>query len=461
MKSTVPHLLTLTILLLALTASAAELERTDLMPWFQVGPYVGSTIWSDDVGLADNLILGGRAAFLLRPWLGIEGTYGFTSTETDADPAFDTDVQHLGLDLVLNLLPNGRINPYLAGGWSQLDYSSDGNTVVGDEHVFQGWEGAAGLKILLSGHSARRIDLRLEVRDVYTDLTRDFPNDDDWTHNLLATAGVQFTFGRQAGDDDGDGVRNRLDRCPETPAGAPVDLSGCALDSDGDGVIDLYDACADTPAGAPIDERGCPLDSDGDGVFDYADACGETPEGAVVDERGCPLDSDGDGVFDGFDQCADTPGHLKVDEQGCPIEISEVETELLDTGMIRTSQVRFASGTAELSAESNAVLDEIAETLVHWPDLRVEIGGHTDSSGSEAFNQRLSEERAAAVFDYVKKQQPDIRVGQYSVKGYGESQPVADNATVAGRAENRRVEFKVLNAEEIKKVIIHKKMMEK
>ncbi|HSO22666.1 MAG TPA: thrombospondin type 3 repeat-containing protein, partial [Chondromyces sp.] len=89
-------------------------------------------------------------------------------------------------------------------------------------------------------------------------------------------------------DDDGDGVANHLDRCPDTPKGVTVDAEGCPVDSDGDGVPDYLDKCPGTPAGVKVNADGCPIDSDGDGVPDARDLCPDTPRGMAVDANGCP-----------------------------------------------------------------------------------------------------------------------------------------------------------------------------
>ncbi|MEE4376978.1 MAG: S8 family serine peptidase, partial [Candidatus Competibacteraceae bacterium] len=128
-------------------------------------------------------------------------------------------------------------------------------------------------------------------------------------------------------DDDGDGVPNLDDLCPNTPPGTTVDEFGCPPlpdDADGDGVTDDIDLCPDTPAGASVNLDGCSdeqLDSDGDGVNDALDQCPDTPAGTTVDEFGCPLipDSDGDGVNDALDLCPGTPAGTAVDADGCPL----------------------------------------------------------------------------------------------------------------------------------------------
>ena len=294
--------------------------------------------------------------------------------------------------------PGANWAPYLLGGWAQLDHDAD--DVPGTE-VLNGAEFGLGVRKRLGGDNANFSALRLELRDVMSNLTPSFPNDDAVTHNLIATVGLQIGFGRSSRDSDGDGVRDRDDACPDTPSGATIDATGCPTDSDGDGVFDGIDQCAGTPAGATVDASGCPADSDGDGVFDGIDRCADTPAGALVDASGCPTDSDGDGVFDGIDQCADTPANLQVDAAGCPIAVTETEIQLLDTGVIATTNIAFASGSAQLDPAHSPILDEIAETMVRWPELKLGIVGHTDDTGSAASNQKLSEKRAQAVLDYV------------------------------------------------------------
>lgn len=195
-------------------------------------------------------------------------------------------------------------------------------------------------------------------------------------------------------------------------------------DSDGDGVFDDLDQCPGTPKGVKVDEKGCPIDSDGDGVFDYQDRCPGTPAGVVVDSSGCPLDSDADGVYDYLDQCRGTPRGAKVDERGCWV--------------IRG--IQFEVGRSEVKPSSYPMLDEIVEVLEKNPSLRVEIEGHTDSTGTAAFNQRLSEQRAEAVLEYLASK--GISRVQLSAKGYGLTRPIASNNTPEGRAKNRRVELK-------------------
>jgi outer membrane protein len=138
-----------------------------------------------------------------------------------------------------------------------------------------------------------------------------------------------------------------------------------------------------------------------------------------------PLDSDGDGVTDDKDKCPNTPKGDKVDSIGC--------------SCVATRQVTFAFDSAELTAADKVILDEVLSNFGHLPSVTGTVVGHTDSVGSDAYNQRLSERRAQAVVAYLESK--GIGAGRLRAKGMGESQPIADNGTEEGRAKNRRVEL--------------------
>jgi outer membrane protein OmpA-like peptidoglycan-associated protein len=192
-----------------------------------------------------------------------------------------------------------------------------------------------------------------------------------------------------------------------------------------------------------VDAKGCPPDSDQDGVTDDKDACPGTPQGAPVDDKGCPRDSDGDGVFDHLDRCPDTPPDAKVDSSGCPIpEAPPAPPEPPKMFNAVLEGVNFATNSSRLTADSMQILDKVADTLKEWPDVKVEIGGHTDSQGNDASNLKLSEARAESVRKYLVSKGVDG--SRLTAKGYGETVPIADNGTAAGRAQNRRVELKTI-----------------
>jgi OOP family OmpA-OmpF porin len=200
------------------------------------------------------------------------------------------------------------------------------------------------------------------------------------------------------------------------------------MDSDGDGVTDDLDQCPNTPRGVKVDDKGCPLDSDGDGVPDYLDRCPNTPRGVKVDEKGCPLDGDGDGVPDYLDQCPRTPKGARVNEVGCWV--------ITDADM---RNVEFDLNKWNIKPQFYSALNHVVAILNENPRLKVEIQGHTDSSGTETYNQGLSEKRAASVLNYFVMK--GIAKERLAAAGYGELRPVATNATSEGRAKNRRVQL--------------------
>lgn len=176
------------------------------------------------------------------------------------------------------------------------------------------------------------------------------------------------------------------------------------------------------------------LDSDGDGVPDFKDWCAGTPAGVEVDARGCPLDSDGDGVPDYLDECPNTAPDTRVDEKGCPYP---------GTALFTLEGVHFEFDSAKLRPSAEQQLQQAVRKLRDNRGVGVDVVGHTDSTGSEAYNQDLSMRRARSVADYLIAN--GISAGRLRVDGKGESSPIATNETREGRAQNRRVELIVSN----------------
>jgi iron complex outermembrane receptor protein len=196
----------------------------------------------------------------------------------------------------------------------------------------------------------------------------------------------------------------------------------------GGGAAPVSKEVAVEPPPAPMAAAAPPLDSDGDGVPDSLDKCPNTPKGVAVDASGCPLDSDHDGVPDYLDKCPGTPAGMKVDANGCEIE------EMVLKG------VNFETDSAKLLPGSTATLDEVVGLLKRRPGADAEIDGYTDAAGSAAHNLKLSERRATAVKEYLVDH--GIPAGTLTARGFGAANPVANNATKEGRAENRRVTLK-------------------
>jgi outer membrane protein OmpA-like peptidoglycan-associated protein len=222
-------------------------------------------------------------------------------------------------------------------------------------------------------------------------------------------------------------------------------------DRDHDGIPDDIDACPDEPedhlGNDPND--GCPLppDRDGDGIPDQYDKCPDQAEDkdGIDDGDGCPEDdADQDGVPDTVDACPKEPGSRSSDPKrnGCPSFIK------VEGNIVRIlQQVHFATGSATILPESFPMLQEISNLLRSNKGIkRMSIDGHTDNRGSAALNKKLSGDRAAAVSTWLS--QHGVEASRLESHGYGLEKPIETNDTDAGRAANRRVEFKIVDEED-------------
>ena len=268
------------------------------------------------------------------------------------------------------------------------------------------------------------------------------------------TAGLTFKFGGK--DTDGDGIYDKDDACPEV-AGLKQ-FNGCP-DTDGDGIQDSEDACPEVAGLAAL--KGCP-DTDGDGIADKDDACPEVAGLAALngcpdadgdgvadkddkcptvagpkENAGCPWpDTDGDGVLDKDDKCIDVRG--TVANQGCPEVSEEVMMKLNEYS--RT--ILFDSGKSTFKKQTYPTLQSITAILKEYPYSRFLVEGHTDSDGSNEMNQTLSENRAAAVKNYLIEN--GIAADRLKSTGFGETKPIATNKTAKGKAMNRRTEISLI-----------------
>jgi outer membrane protein OmpA-like peptidoglycan-associated protein len=267
-------------------------------------------------------------------------------------------------------------------------------------------------------------------------------------------AGLIYKFGGK--DTDGDGIYDKEDACPEV-AGLKA-FKGCP-DTDGDGIVDASDACPD--AAGSVAMNGCP-DTDGDGVADKDDSCPEVAGLKAL--KGCP-DTDGDGTTDKADKCPtvngpkenagcpwpDTDGDSVLDKDDkCPAEkgsvanngCPEVTVQTLEDVNLQAKSIYFNSGKATFKTSDVPVrLDAIAAILVQYPNAKFSVEGHTDSDGSEMYNQKLSEARANAVRDAIIKR--GISASNVVAIGFGETAPIASNKKAEGKAQNRRTEVKL------------------
>jgi OOP family OmpA-OmpF porin len=386
-------------------------------------------VWVDDGRLADDA---GGATLAIGRTLSTnwDGQISFFGSQHDRANDEELELQGFALSVNRVFYREGRVNPFLSFGLGRVKAIAK----PGDDTATLSALYGVGLLIDVGGPHADGsvFQLRGDIggrRGLSSDDDADKPVD------YVVGLGFQYSWGGTPPrlDSDGDGVTDDADQCPGTPAGTPVDSNGCPLpqDDDGDGVTNDIDKCPGTPAGAKVDASGCEIDSDGDGVGDSRDQCPNTPPGAKVNEQGCELDSDGDGVADSQDKCPDTPKGDRVDAVGCSFKDE-----------IKLPGVEFETNKAELKPESVPVLQGAIATLRRYPDLKIEVAGHTDSRGSDAYNLDLSARRAATVLKLLLDGGVPNSV---TSRGYGERQPVASNTTDEGRQQNRRVVLRVLN----------------
>jgi outer membrane protein OmpA-like peptidoglycan-associated protein len=327
-----------------------------------------------------------------------------------------------------------RITPFVLIGVGFLGAQSDrlGKDIDPTLHF------GGGVKFYVN----RRLLIRLDIRD---NVSAQYQVDAGRTNYPEFLLGLSLLLNRKKPekrkgpiDTDGDGFFDDVDQCITVPGVAP---DGCPLkaddpDRDGDGFKDRVDTCPDDPG---TDPDGCP-DTDGDGFKDNVDKC---PKVAGVAPDGCPPpDTDGDGILDSKDSCINEPETKNnyKDVDGCPDEIPKEVVKF--AGVIKG--IFFDVNKDTIKKTSTKTLDGAVKVLKDFPDVAVEIGGHTDSDGSRDSNLDLSQRRAESVKKYLVGK--GIDANRLTTKGYGPDQPIADNKTKKGKSQNRRIEFKLQGA---------------
>ncbi|HUR11741.1 MAG TPA: OmpA family protein [Flavitalea sp.] len=261
-------------------------------------------------------------------------------------------------------------------------------------------------------------------------------------------------------DSDKDGIVDELDECPEMTGSA--NANGCP-DIDGDGIADKDDKCVEIPGllkyqGCPVPDldkdgiadeedqcptlagkekyHGCPLpDTDNDGINDEIDLC---PDKAGETEfNGCPIpDTDGDGINDKEDKCPTEAGIRS--NNGCP----EIQQAIIDKVNLAAREIFFTATSDKITARSLPALHDVIVILNENPDLKLEIEGHSDNTGSLSHNLQLSEKRAQSVKKYLVSK--GIQVNRLNAQGFGQDKPIDTNSTEEGRSKNRRVALKLI-----------------
>jgi len=373
---------------LLLTAVPALADNGAKGDW-EIGPY-GGYGWLDEYGEfhpKDATLFGARAGYFFTPAWSLELSWQRLDTKTDFNESVGladerTTLTCYRLNMLYNFEQGESFRPFVTAGvgCEKIDVRSFG------ERSDRGFNLGGGLRWFLTPHFDMRLDGRLVRTQVGGDIDRT-------QQNIESTFGVGWVFG-----------------------GGPR---------------------ASAPAAGPTPD----IDSDGDGVYDRIDRCPRTPSGWPVDRWGCPLDSDDDGVPDGIDRCPGTPFGVKVDDRGCAVPVALIQI-LREKKAVVLEGVEFDNDKDTLRPESLTTLNEVAASLKDWPDVRLQVQGHCSDPGTAEHNMDLSQRRAAAVKAYLVSR--GIDASRLEAKGYGESRPIATNKTEAGRQLNRRVELHVI-----------------
>jgi OOP family OmpA-OmpF porin len=430
------------ILIVAAMLAAASAQAQD-NDWYVSGSVIflnDDPYRAIDEGFAGAQFNGGRN---MTEHLSLEGILGYSSLSSQgcnnpSDCYPDQDHLDFGVNLLAYYNRDSVITPYVLVGVGYLSVDVDEDPIYTRDSGESAASASLGLGLKWRmGQSNYSIRAEHRARTAF---------DDNNLTDQLTTIGLQYDFGgrrRDSGipesnkDTDGDGVLDMWDACDSTPPGVDVTSRGCELknidrDSDGDHVNDNLDECPNSAVGAPVDRRGCSLDSDMDGVTTDKDRCPATRAGAEVNIYGCENDDDRDGVPNHRDSCPDSRTGVRIDVRGCEIK-----------DIISLPGVNFETGFDILLPGNEYILEEAAATLNQYPELHIEVAGHSDDVGDAAANAGLSERRARTVRNLLI--QYGVAEERLTFKGYGESQPIADNSTAEGRATNRRVELRLVN----------------
>jgi outer membrane protein OmpA-like peptidoglycan-associated protein/opacity protein-like surface antigen len=427
----------------------------------EVGVTGGAHLFSShsELGVADDdsltspknaPLFGLRVGVLLHPMFGIEleGVGIPTKDRQKGDSAFIIGARgHLMYNIAPGQIAGGKVVPFVLAGLGTMNLAStsgDGSYNSLKKDTDFEFHGGAGVKFVLNP----LIHLRLDARAIGAPNTKD----NGFSPEFEFMGGLGFTFGGQEAppppppalvrDTDGDGIADDTDKCP-TVAG-PRENNGCPdTDRDGDTVVDRLDKCPDKAG--PVAREGCPEeDTDNDGIGNDTDKCPTEAEDkdGFEDEDGCPdPDNDKDGVLDAQDKCPTEPETKNgyQDDDGCPDEVPATVKKF--TGVVKG--INFRRNSADIKASSFPLLKEAVKVFRDYPDLRVEISGHTSDEGKRDFNMKLSRKRAESVKGFLVSAGIDEK--RIGTVGYGPDRPIADNTTKEGQEKNRRIEFRLLS----------------
>jgi len=376
----------------AVTAAHAQ----DFGNWY-IAPRIGAD-FSDSDRTTDTSLWGGIGAGVwVNPHLAVDFEYTINNADFEDDsfrndPFYGRGTDHqwesVGLGVTARWFfgdEGSQWRPYILAGIGALRHAAYSGSLLDQSGRKQGWDPMATVGAGIQYNLSERLALRGELAARY-----------DHDNNSLNDEAIALGYNikRQSGFTDGIASVGLVYSFggtaapppPPAPPAAPPPAPDChALDDDHDGVNNCDDRCPDTPAGAVVGPDGC-------------------PQKVVIDLRGV---------------------NFKFDRP-------------------KTGEHNIEPTLQLPTADSIAILDQAIDALKRYPEIKVELDGHTDSVGTDAYNQKLSERRAQIVYDYLTSHGVDAsRIT--AVKGFGESQPIDTNATKEGRARNRRTELKVEN----------------
>jgi OOP family OmpA-OmpF porin len=437
----------------ALVAHAAEAEEPVANNPFEVGVFGGVHFYNKNSGLSrvdgDSTgtspdtggIFGLRLGYNLNEWIGFEAEGALSPTRTRNDTTRDNILLYRA-QVIGTFLHSGYVRPFALVGFGAMSAfpgtynSSDGQWFPRGRDTDPFFHVGIGAKFPITDMYGLRLDGRGMAPPVFFHKYLSFPtsgSESGWTgfdYEVLLSAYVSFGAEKAP---------------PPAPKAAPAPVVD--KDTDGDGIPDSIDKCPTEPEDKDgfQDEDGCPdPDNDGDGILDKDDKCPNEPEDkdGFQDEDGCPdPDNDGDGIPDVSDKCPNEPETVNgyQDEDGCPDEVPAALKKF--TGVIQG--INFATGSAKITKDSHKVLDKAVQVLVDYPDVRMEIGGHTDNVGKDEYNKELSQKRAESVKEYLVGK--GISADRLTAVGYGMEKPLTSNKTKADKAKNRRTEFTLIS----------------
>jgi outer membrane protein OmpA-like peptidoglycan-associated protein len=387
--------------------------------------------------------LGGRLGLNFNHYVTLEGEFLWIPTHTVRDVGgTKLNVFAYRGSLLVHLAPPGIVRPFVLAGYGALtSISNDDSLAFSDTDGLL--HAGLGLKIAFGDYVGLRLEGRVLAPPAFIS-NKTAVGDETGFHrpDYEALGSFYFNFGEV----------ERIEVIHERRVVIEKRVPVPNPDPDGDGISGAADKCPDQAEDKDgfQDEDGCPdPDNDNDGIPDVRDKCPDQPEDkdGFQDEDGCPdPDNDNDGIPDAKDKCPNEPETKNgyKDDDGCPDELPPAIKKF--TGVIEG--IHFKSGRALILPGSYALLDRAVGVLKDYPDVRLEISGHTDSRGKADHNRDLSQLRADAVKTYFISR--GIDANRLTSIGYGADRPVDTNSTDAGRARNRRTEFRLLTGDDTK-----------